>query len=182
MKKGFFLSKNFLPKTIFMQTKFISTSMIKATLGLVLLFTFSSCKKDITPQTGPYDLDVVLRGQDKNFASSGFIKFRQDPDTARIITLDTWVSKLEANHSYLLQRAVNPITDSSCFSTAWLTLGNGLQPQAIHTDAHGAGKADLWRAVTAIARGTSFHIHFQVVDSASLVPVLTSECYDYTVR
>ena len=120
--------------------------MIKATLVLALVSAFFSCKKDGNPQPDPYNLDVVLRGQGKNFASSGFIKFRQDPDTARIITLDTWVSHLDPNHSYLLQRAVNPIADSTgCSSTAWLTLGMGLQPQAIHTDEHGAKKAVFCR-------------------------------------
>ena len=140
-------------------------------------------KKKKATQTGPYNLDVVLRGQNKNFASSGFVKFRQDPNIALTITLDTWVINLEPNHSYLLQRAVNPIADSTgCSSTAWLTLGKGLQPQAIHTDEHGAGKADLFRNVPASVEVTSYHIHFQVVDSTSLTPVLTSGCFDYTIR
>ncbi len=165
-----------------MQTKIISTSILKTTLVLILVSALFSCKKESSPKNGPYDLDVVLRGQDKNIGSTGIVKFRQDPDTARIITLDTRVANLEPNHSYLLQRAVNPITDNSCTSTAWLTLGKGLQPQAINTDAHGNGEANLWRDVTAIPRGTSFRIHFQVVDSTSLTPVLTSSCYEYTIR
>jgi hypothetical protein len=156
--------------------------MMKGALLLALVSLFVSCKKDDDHEMGPFNLDVILRGQGKNFAGSGLVKFRQDPDTARIITLDTWVFQLDPNHSYLLQRAVNPITDSSCSSTAWLTLGKGPQPQAIHTDEHGAGKAALWRDVTGVARGTSFHIHFQVVDSASLTTVLTSKCYDFTIR
>lgn len=189
MKKGFFLSRiigsitfiNILPKTIFMQIKGISTSIIKAPLLIVLFSAFFSCKKDFNHELGPYNLDVVLRGQEKNFASSGFIKFRQD--TPLTITLDTWVINLEPNHSYLLQRAVNPIKDTTgCSSTAWLTLGKGLQPQAIHTDGHGAGMANLFRNVPASAEGTSSHIHFQVVDSASLATLLTSECLDFTVR
>lgn len=166
-----------------MQANFITSARVKAGLILILFSAFFSCKKDFHEEMGPYNLDVVLRGEGKYFGSSGFIKFRQDPDTARIITLDTWVFKLTPDHSYLLRRAVNPISDSTgCSSTAWLTLGKGLQPEAIHTDEHGDGKANLWRAVTAIPRGTSFHIHFQVVDSITLAPVLTSGCYDYTVR
>lgn len=83
----------------------------------------------------------------------------------------------------MLQRAVNPITyNTGCSSIAWLTLGKGLQPQAIETDEHGNGKANLWRDVTATARGTSFHIHFQVIDATNLATVLTSDCFDYTVR
>lgn len=159
----------------------------KATVAFALLATIlcmlSSCQKDIPKKDALYDLDVNLYGGGKNISADGFIKFRQDPDTARIIDLETWVSKLQSDHSYLLQRAVNPIADSTgCSSTAWLTLGNLLVPEAIHTDGHGNGHANLSRAVTAIARGTAFHIHFQVVDSATLAPVLSSGCFDFTVR
>jgi hypothetical protein len=167
-----------------MKTKIIYKALIKTTFALALFVTFFGCKKYvIPPDATAYDLNVTLRGEGKSaFSSHGFIEFRQDPDTARIIDLNTQVNNLEPNHSYLLQRAVNPITDSTCTSTAWLTLGLGLQPQAIHTDGHGDGNADLWRAVTSVARGTQFHIHFQVVDSTTLAPVLSSDCYNYTVR
>jgi len=166
------------------------TTKIKTSVLLMLAFfiatvvTVSGCKKDKpAPQQAPYDLDVVLYSQEKNSQASGSIKFRQDPDTARLITLTTMVFKLSPNHSYLLQRAVNPITDSTkCSSTAWLTLGEGLQPATIHTDANGNGNANLWRDITAIARNTQFYIRFQVVDSATLAPALTSPCYTYTVR
>ena len=168
-----------------MNTK-ITGSRFAAVLVGMAVFTafFVGCKKDvIRPVDQPYDLDVKLFNSGKYSNVSGFIKFRQDPDTARIIDLDTWVSGLSPDHAYQLQRAVNPIADSTgCSSTAWLTLGLGLAPMSIHTDAHGNGHADLWRAVTSIARGAQFHIHFQVVDSLSLAPVLISDCYDYTVR
>ncbi|HXL55420.1 MAG TPA: hypothetical protein VN958_04130, partial [Chitinophagaceae bacterium] len=127
----------------------------------------------------PFNLEVILSGEGNEF---GLVKFRQDNDTARIITLDTWVRDLEPNHSYLLQRAVDPIINGNCLSTAWLTLGKGLQPQAITTDATGTGREELWRDVTTIPRGTSFYIHFQVIDAVSLAVVLTSDCYQYTVR
>lgn len=130
-----------------------------------------------------YNLNVFLNASIQNSAASGFINFHQDPDAAKIITLDTRVSHLEPNHSYILERAVNPISDTTgCSSTAWLKLGLGLVPQAIHTDEHGNGEADLWRNVSAIASGTAFHIHFQVIDSASSTTVLTSDCYNYVVR
>lgn len=167
-----------------MKAKIIYKAFLK-TIFVVTLFTiFFSCKKDaIPPGDSAYDLNVVLRGDGKTFPhGSGYIEFRQDPDTARIIDLNTWVRNLEPNHSYLLQRAVNPITDPGCSSTAWLTLGLGLTPQDIETDDHGNGHADLWRAVTSIARGTQFHIHFQIVDGVTMAMVLTSDCYDYTVR
>jgi len=129
--------------------------------------------------TPSFNLEVTLRGEGKSF---GLVKFRQDNDTARIITLDTWVRDLEPNHSYLLQRAVDPITTGNCLSTAWLTLGKGLQSQSIMTDDSGTGREELWRDVTAVPRGTSFYIHFQVIDATSLAVVLTSDCYQYTVR
>ena len=156
----------------------------RATFVLILLTALSSCKKNVPPpDDSGYNLNVVLRGDGKVFPlGSGYIEFRQDPDTARIIDLNTWIHSLEPNHSYLLQRAVNPITDPDCTSTAWLTLGLGLTPQDIQTDEHGNGHADLFRAVTAIARGTQFHIHFQIIDGVTMATVLTSDCYDYTVR
>jgi hypothetical protein len=129
--------------------------------------------------TPPFNLEVILHGAGKGF---GLVEFRQDNDTARIITLDTWVRDLEPNHSYLLQRAVDPVINGNCLSTAWLTLGKGLLPQAITTDATGTGTAELWRDVTATPRGTSFYIHFQVIDAVSLAVVLTSDCYQYVVR
>ncbi len=149
----------------------------------VFILAFSSCKKGDTYPLNPlYDLDVPLHGVAKN-AGAGFIKFRQNPDTARVVTLETWVTKLRPNHTYLLQRAVNPIADpTGCSSTAWLTLGEGLQPKSILTNAQGYGSANLWRDITAIARGTAFHIRFQIVDASTLAPVLTSDCFDYTVR
>lgn len=148
----------------------------------LFMLAFSSCKKDDYPLNPLYDLDVPLRAIGKD-AGAGFMKFRQNPDTARVITLDTWVTKLKPNHSYLLQRAVNPISDASgCSSNVWLTLGEGLQPKAIVTNTHGDGNAKLWRDITGIPRGAAFHIHFQILDAETSAPVLTSDCYDYTVR
>lgn len=148
----------------------------------------------------PYDLNVGLRGLsnesgeseeddqkesgDEENNASGFLKFRQDPDPAKIITLDIKVRNLLPNHEYLLQRAVDPINilDGNCTSTSWLTLGKGLVPQSILTDSHGKGKESLWRDVTAVPSGSSFDIHFQVVDKISHAVVLTSDCYQYQVR
>lgn len=167
-----------------MKTKITAKSIVKLAFITTLIISFFGCKKDIIPPADkPYDLDVNLSGSGKDFHGSGFIKFRQDPDTARIVDLDTWVSGLAPDHAYQLQRAVNPIADpTGCSSTAWLTLGLGLTPQSIHTDSHGYGQADLWRNVSSVARGTQFHIHFQVIDSLTQAPVLSSDCYEYTVR
>lgn len=150
--------------------------------------SFIACDKSM-PQNdddlGPYNIDVTLKGdnfKNPSISASGFIQFRQDPDTNRIITLKTWVFNLQGNHDYILQRAVNPITDADCTSTAWLTLGKGLVAQTIHTDAKGNGYEELFRDITTIARGTSFRIHFQIVDATTLATVLTSDCDQYTVR
>ena len=47
----------------------------------------------------PYNLDVELYGQGNE---KGDIKFRQDPDSAKIVTLDTKIQHLLPNHEYLL--------------------------------------------------------------------------------
>jgi hypothetical protein len=174
-----------------MKAKFTRTTVIKIVLITVFSATIFSCVKNF-PFFGSanpvnvkpvYNLDVFLGSPTKNSLGSGFIEFRQNPDSVGIITLDTRVSNLVPNHSYVLERAVNPIADTTgCSSTAWLQLGKGLVAQSIHTDAGGYGEADLWRNVSTIAPGTAFHIHFQVIDSASLTPVLISDCYNYTVR
>jgi hypothetical protein len=163
---------------------------ISICLSAFLLVLFVACDKSVpdgSVNTAPYyNLDVTLSPLTAKSGlgdhSGGFLKFRQDPDTARIITLDTWVFNLLPNHAYALQRAVDPISAPDCVSTAWLTLGKGLVPQAINTDAKGDGEADLFRDVTSVARGTQFRIHFQIIDLATGEAVLESDCTQYTVR
>ena len=156
--------------------------------GLLMFFiiSFIACDKSLPADEdlGIYNINVTLLPANQKSVGfeEGFIKFRQDPDTNRIITLDTYVLNLKPNHDYLLQRAVNPITDADCTSTAWLTLGKGLVAQSIHTDGKGNGHELLFRDVTSIARGTAFRIHFQIIDAATLDPVLNSDCDQYTVR
>ena len=151
-------------------------------LSLSILLTSSliycSCQKELRQQqqqqeeltsavgntsaeTPPFNLEVTLHGEDHGF---GLIKFRQDVDPAKIITLDTWVRDLEPDHEYQLQRAVDPINvvDGNCTSTSWLTLGKGLTPQSIITQANGTGKEQLWRDVTAVPTGSKFDIHFRI--------------------
>lgn len=130
------------------------------------------------PTTPPFNLNVILHGSEHGF---GLILFRQDPDPAQIVTLDTWVFGLEPNHTYQLQRAVD-VFDCNCTSTTWLTLGNGTTPLVIQTDSRGFGKAQFSRNLSAVAPGTTFDIHFQVVDVASTNVVLTSHCRQFTVR
>jgi len=144
-------------------------------------FDLRKVTKAPTPAEPNFNLEVILRGENKSF---GHIKFRQDNDAAKVITLDTWVRDLKPNHSYFLQRAVDTNLDGSCTSTSWLTLGKGLElpPQPITTNEEGTGWEQLWRDVSAIPSGTVFDIHFQILDAETSAVVLTSDCYQYTVR
>ncbi len=164
-------------------------------ITILLAFTaiFFSCQKEFQEKElqeklatisssaaqPPFNMQVILRGEGKRF---GHIKFRQDVDPAKIIVLDTWVRDLEPNREYLLQRAVDVNLDGNCTGTTWLTLGKGLTPQSILTDAAGTGSESLWRNISAIASGSAFDIHFRVVDKSNLAVVLTSDCYRYVVR
>ena len=172
-----------------------STAVITMPAVLIIILAVSfSCQKGISgtansqsniadastnAETPPFNLEAILTGSNGAF---GHVKFRQDNDTARIINLDTWVRDLLPNHSYMLQRAVDPIATGQCLSAVWLTLGEGLVPKALHTDDRGNGSAALWRDITAIPRGTQFNIHFQIIDSVTSEVALSSDCYQYTVR
>src|ERR1700737_48180 len=100
--------------------------MARISLFMILLFSFIACDKNVPDggvNTAPfYNLDVTLLPvtpkTDFGEHSFGFLKFRQDPDTARIVSLDIRVFNLLPNHSYSLQRAVNPISSTDCTSTA----------------------------------------------------------------
>ena len=129
------------------------------------------------PETPTFNLEVVLRGD-----GFGLVKFRQPNDDAAIIYLDTWVRDLAPNSEYLLQRAVDPIVDDDCTSTSWLTLGKGLEPQSIATDANGTGREELFRNLAAFPPGAEFDIHFQVAPTGTTYAVLKSGCYRFTVR
>jgi hypothetical protein len=128
------------------------------------------------PETPNFNLQVILGGE-----GFGLVKFRQPNDDDLVIYLDVWVRDLEPNTSYLLQRAVDVIIDGECTSTAWLTLGKGLLPQSITTDAEGTGQAELFRSVAAFPVGSEFDIHFQVIEEESGEVVLTSDCYQFTI-
>ena len=128
------------------------------------------------PETPTFNLEVILRGD-----GFGLVKFRQPNDDAAIIYLDIWVRDLAPNSEYLLQRAVDPIVDDDCTSASWLTLGKGLEPQSITTDAKGTGREVLFRDVAAFPPGAEFDIHFQVVNALTLAVVLHSECYQFRI-
>lgn len=164
-----------------------------ALLPLAFFVLTPSCQKDsgivpekqnqnstgsVMAETPPFNIEVILRGNGQEF---GYVKFRQDVGPDKIITLDIWVRDLEPNHEYELQRAADPF-DGTCTSTTWLTLGKGLIPQSILTDDKGTGSENLWRDITAVASGSHFDIHFQVIDKTTNAVVLNSDCYDYVVR
>ncbi len=176
-----------------MKQKILITALLFSSLALITL----SCQKEVSNQqqeeelsstyrnanaeAPPFNLEVILRGEGNRF---GHVKFRQNNDPEKIINLDTWVRGLAPNHTYLLQRAVDPanVVDGNCTSTSWLTLGKGLTPQSILTNDNGTGSEELWRNVSIVASGTAFDIHFRVVDATTMVVVLTSDCYKYVVR
>lgn len=128
------------------------------------------------PELPNFNLEVILRGD-----GFGLVKFRQPNDDALIIYLDTWVRNLAPNTSYQLQRAVDVTVDDTCTGAAWLTLGKGLVPQSIVTDATGTGREELFRSVAAFPVGSEFDIHFRVIHEGSSAVVLTSECYQFTI-
>jgi hypothetical protein len=131
------------------------------------------------PATPPFNLEAILRP----LAGSGFglVKFRQPDDDALTVFLDVWVRDLAPNTSYSLQRAVDSVLDGECTSTAWLTLGKGLDPQPIVTDASGTGRESLFRVLPSALPGTASDIHFRVVETATAAPVLQSDCHRYVV-
>jgi hypothetical protein len=179
-----------------MLTKF-STTILGCVITAFFVFSLlSSCQKESstkdlssslnakkdkapTPAQPNFNLEVILRGAESGF---GHVKFRQANDAAKIVSLDVWVRDLLPNHQYLLQRAADTNLDGNCTSTSWLTLGNGLQPQAITTDANGTGTEGLWRDLAALTSGATFDIHFQIIDAVTKTVVLTNDCYQYTVR
>jgi hypothetical protein len=156
-----------------------------ALLAMFVLLSLSSSAAAQGPQSGPpwgpetpnFNLEVILRGE-----GFGLVKFRQPNDDARIVHLDVWLRDLAPNTSYLLQRAVDTNVDDDCTSTAWLTLGKGLQAQSITTDATGTGREKLFRNLGAFLPGSEFDIHFRVIEEANpSAVVLTSKCYQFTI-
>lgn len=159
----------------------------------VLAFAFVACAGTGAMPTSPvslvpeaasasalnpqFNLDVILLGGQ----ASGHLSFRQGHDLAQLVHLGVSVRHLAPNTSYVLQRAVDSM-DGLCTSTAWLTLGKGLTPATIDADAFGTGEAALFRSLTAVAVGTTFDIHFRVLNATTQAVVLTSDCYQFFVR
>ena len=131
------------------------------------------------PETAPFNNEIILRDVTGN-GGFGHVKFRQPNDADRIVYLDTWVRDLQPNTGYQLQRATDANVNDDCTGTNWLTLGMGAVPQSITTDSRGTGQAALFRNLAAFAVGSTFDIHFRVIDAGGAV-VLESSCYQFVV-
>ena len=128
----------------------------------------------------PFNLEAILRGD-----GFGLVKFRQEKDsTHNIVNLDVWVRDLLANTSYSLQRATDTALDGVCTGTNWLTLGEGSTPHPIVTDDSGTARGALWRDLSAVAPGTTFDIHFRLIENGTspIHVALQSDCYRFVVR
>jgi hypothetical protein len=157
-----------------------SLTLVAMTVAVLVAALFTS-GAEAGPETPPFNLQVILRDVSggKGF---GHVEFRQRNDGSKIVFLDTWLRDLAPDRSYLLQRAVDTVLDGDCTSTAWLTLGKGVDPGPITTDDRGTGREDLYRSFAMLPTGSQFDIHFQVIDAITLAPVLQSDCYRFTVR
>jgi hypothetical protein len=132
-------------------------------------------------------------GSERNFVASlrpvsgdpahayGVVVFRQPHDAEKVAYLDVWTLGLAPNHGYSLQRATDTTVDDICTGTNWLTLGRGLEPQAIETNERGFGRAHLFRDLATVLDGTQFDIQFRVIDSVTQDVVLVSSCHQFTV-
>jgi hypothetical protein len=132
------------------------------------------------PGSPRFNLEAVLRaptGQD----GFGLVNFRQSNDADQIAYLDVWVRDLAPNGHYFLQRATDDVVDDDCTGTDWLDLSLPHRPTPINTDDRGTGRAALFLDLAAFPVGSTFDIHFRVVDAFIGAVVLTSECYQFTI-
>jgi hypothetical protein len=138
---------------------------------------------DWNPDGARFNLVIHLRpaegSPDKGF---GLVKFRQPQDENKIVYLDVRLRHLAPDHGYYLQRATDTTVDGDCTGTNWLTLGQGLDPQAIATNDKGKGRAELFRDLAAVPTGTEFDIRFRVIDAVDGAVVLESACHQFAVR
>jgi len=178
---GHLWEENIVPKTLVVKTLMVGVAVSAFAAGVFAAASRSDASgPPWGPETPNFNLEVILRPVDGG-GGFGHVKFRQPNDAQKIVYLDTWVRDLAPSHSYLLQRAVDTNLDGICSSTAWLTLGLGSTPQTVTTDDRGTASTPLFRNLAAIPSGTTFDIHFRLVDAESFVPVLDSSCYQFTV-
>ena len=63
-----------------------------------------------------------------------------------------------------------------------VTLAKGLDPESIVTNKWGPGMAELFRSVATSPVGSTFDMHFRIVEENTQGVVLSSSCHEYTVR
>jgi hypothetical protein len=56
-----------------------------------------------------------------------------------------------------------------------------LVAQSITTDERGTGREELFRSLASFAVGSTFDIHFRLINATTSTVVLTSDCYQFTV-
>jgi hypothetical protein len=132
------------------------------------------------PEIPPFNNEIILRDATGS-GGFGHVKFRQPNDADRIVYLDTWVRDLKPNATYQLQRATDTAINDDCTGTNWLTLGKGATPQVLTTDDRGTAQEDLFRNLGTTAVGSTFDIHFRVIEQASGLVALESGCYQFVV-
>jgi hypothetical protein len=163
-----------------LRSSVVVTAMVTALVATVWAFpSRAAAGPPWGPETPPFNLQVILRDVTGG-SGFGLVTFRQPNDAEQVVYLDTWVRDLTPNHDYLLQRAVDAALDGTCTGSAWLTLGKGLDPQAITTDDQGWAREALFRALP-VPPGSTSDIHFRVVDATTMAPVLASDCYRFSV-
>jgi hypothetical protein len=132
------------------------------------------------PASPPFNLEAILRaptGQN----GFGLVKFRQPNDADQIAYLDVWVRDLAPNSHYILQRATDAVVDGNCTGTDWMDLSSVHHPSPINTDDRGTGRTAMHLDLSAFPVGSTFDIHFEVVDAFVGTVMLTSGCYQFTV-
>jgi len=128
----------------------------------------------------PFNLEAILRaptGQD----GFGLVNFRQPNDADQIAYLDVWLRDLPPNRYYSVKYATDANVDGDCTSTDWVDLPRPHRPNPIHTDDRGTGRGSLFLDLSAFPVGSTFDIHFEVVDAFGGTIMLTSDCYQFTV-
>ncbi|HEX7981529.1 MAG TPA: hypothetical protein VF461_23155 [Gemmatimonadaceae bacterium] len=132
------------------------------------------------PASPPFNLEAVLRapaGQD----GFGLVEFRQPNDADQIAYLDVWVRNLAPNGHYIVKYATDADVNGDCTNTDWVDLPRPFRPTPINTDDRGTGRGALFLDLSAFPVGSTFDIHFEVVDAFGGTVMLTSGCYQFTV-
>ena len=129
------------------------------------------------------------RSQPLMLSGSGWgrIVFRQPEDGEAKIFFVTWLRELKPRTRYLLQQAIDPVTDGVCTGGAtnpaeWVTIGTGTKPFTITTGERGGFHAPLYRPLPRRLVGTTFDSHLRLIEEASGAVVQKSGCFQFQVN